>query len=122
MLPTLSGRDTRSDVADLLTAADLAVLPSHWEGSPLAAHEALQAGCPLVATAVGGVPALVGPDAAVLVPPGEPGALAGAIAGLLDDPAAAHALAQRGKARARRWPDAAGAAAHVLGIYAELLG
>ena len=113
---------SRSDVADLLSAADVAVLPSRWEGSPLAAHEALQAGCPLVATDVGGVPALTGHDAAVLVPPGEPRALARAIAGLLDDPAAGHALAQRGLARARHWPDAAGTAAQVLDVYAELLG
>ena len=113
---------TRSDVADLLSAADLAVLPSHWEGSPLAAHEALQAGCPLVATDVGGVSAVTGPDAAVLVRPGEPSALAGAIVGLLDDPAAAQALAQRGLARARHWPDAGGTAARVLDVYAELLG
>jgi glycosyltransferase involved in cell wall biosynthesis len=112
----------RRDVADLLAAADLAVLPSRWEGSPLAAHEALQAGRPLVATAVGGVPALTGPDAAVLVPPGDAGALAQAIAGLLDDRAAAQALARRALARARQWPGAADAAVRVLAVYAELLG
>ena len=112
----------RSDVADLLAAADLAVLPSHWEGSPLAAHEALQAGCPLVATAVGGVPALTGADAALLVPPGDPRALARALAGLLDDEEAAQALARRGLCRARDWPDAARSAASVLDVYAQLLG
>ena len=113
----------RSDVADLLAAADLAVLPSHWEGSPLAAHEALQAGCPLVATDVGGVSALTGPDAAVLVPPGEPErAGPGDQPGCSTTPRRRSALAQRGLARARQWPDAAGTAAQVLDVYAELLG
>ena len=60
----------RTDVADLLAGADLAVVTSDWEARQLFAQEALRAGVPLVATAVGGLPELVG-DAAVLVPPGD---------------------------------------------------
>ena len=50
----------RGDVADLLGAADVCVLPSRWEGSPFTAQEALRAGTPLVATRTGGMPELVG--------------------------------------------------------------
>jgi glycosyltransferase involved in cell wall biosynthesis len=110
----------RPDVADLLAVADLAVLPSRWEGSPLAAHEALAAGVPLVATRVGGVPLLAG-GAARLVPPDDAAALAAALRDLLDDPSAAGALAARGLARAAAWPDAQTTARAVLGVYGELL-
>ncbi len=111
----------RADVSGLLAAADVVVLPSQWEGSPLAAQEALAAGRPLVATAVGGVPDLVG-DGAVLVAPDDPAALAAAVAVLLDDPAAGVALAARGVARAATWPDEAATAAAAARVYAELLG
>jgi glycosyltransferase involved in cell wall biosynthesis len=50
----------RSDVADLLAAADVAVMTSLWEGQPLILQEILRAGRPLVATRVGGVAALLG--------------------------------------------------------------
>ncbi len=111
----------RADVSGLLAAAEVVVLPSQWEGSPLVAQEALAAGRPLVATAVGGVPDLVG-DGAVLVAPDDPAALAAAVAVLLDNPAAGVALAARGVARAATWPDEAAATAAVARVYAELLG
>jgi len=111
----------RSDVAALLAAADVVVLPSVWEGSPLAAQEALAAGRPLVATAVGGVPELVG-DGAVLVPAGDPVALARAVVGLLDDPRAAAVVAAKAAARAAGWPDEAATVSAVAAAYAELLG
>jgi glycosyltransferase involved in cell wall biosynthesis len=72
----------RTDVPDLLAAADLAVITSRWEARQLFAQEALRAGVPLVTTAVGGLPGLVG-DAAVLVPvpAGSGGPAGGARAG-----------------------------------------
>jgi glycosyltransferase involved in cell wall biosynthesis len=121
-LRLLGGRD---DVADLLAAADVVVLPSRWEGSPLAAHEALLAGRPLVATAVGGVPMLVGdadPPPAVLVPAEDPAALAEALQRLLDDPAERAALAGRALVRAAEWPDAERTVENVLAVYRELSG
>jgi glycosyltransferase involved in cell wall biosynthesis len=110
----------RDDVADLLAAADVVVLPSVWEARSLTAQEALRAGRPLVATAVGGVPELVG-DGAVLVPPGDAVALAAAVRRLLDDPAEAAAVAARGLAVAQGWPAEEDTVAQVAAVYAELL-
>ena len=59
----------RDDVPGLLATAAVFVLPSRWEGQPLILQEALRAGAPIVATRVGGIPDLVGDDAAVLVDP-----------------------------------------------------
>lgn len=115
---TFLGR--RDDVGDLLAAADLFVLPSLWEGYPLAAQEALRAGVPLVATAVGGVPDLVG-SAAVLVPAGDAQALAEAVAGLLDDPVQRAQLAAAGRQRATTWPDEAAVVAELAALYRTLV-
>ncbi|WP_229698751.1 glycosyltransferase family 4 protein [Wenjunlia tyrosinilytica] len=109
----------REDVPELLAAADVVVLASQWEGRSLLAQEALRTGVPLVATAVGGIPELVG-DAAVLVPYGDAEALGQAVAGLLADPARRAALAEQGIAQAATWPDEDDTVAQVLSIYDEL--
>lgn len=111
----------REDVADLLSAADVVVLPSIWEGSPLAAQEALRAGLPFVGTAVGGVPALVG-DGGLLVPPRDPGALAAAIAKVLDDPDFAASLGERAREAAAALPTDESVVGQIEGVYAELSG
>jgi glycosyltransferase involved in cell wall biosynthesis len=111
----------RGDVADLLAAADLCVLPSRWEARSLTAQEALRSGTPLVATRTGGLPELLG-DAAELVPVGDPAALAEAVVGLLADPARAAALTAAGRARAAGWPDEAATARGLVALYRELLG
>ncbi len=116
---TLLGR--RTDVADLLAAADLAVLPSRWEARSLTAQEALRAGTPLVAARTGGLPELLG-DAAELVPPGDAAALAAAVDALLGDPGRAAALAAAGRERAAGWPDEAATARQLVAVYRELLG
>lgn len=110
----------RDDVADLLAAADVVVLPSTWEARSLTAQEALRAGRPLVATAVGGIPDLVG-DGAVLVPPGDPHALGAAVRRLLDDPVEAAAVAARGRAVADSWPTEADTVAQVVAVYRDVL-
>ncbi len=111
----------RSDVADLLAAADLCVLPSRWEARSLTAQEALRSGTPLVATRTGGLPELLG-DAAELVPVGDAAALADAVAGVLADPARRAHLAGAGRTRAAGWPDEAATARHLVALYGELLG
>jgi glycosyltransferase involved in cell wall biosynthesis len=109
----------RTDVADLLAGADLAVVTSDWEARQLFAQEALHAGVPLVATAVGGLPELVG-DAAVLVPPGDVDAVDAAVRELLDDDARRADLGRRGAARAATWPTEADTVAGLADLYAEL--
>nr|MDT0661902.1 glycosyltransferase family 4 protein [Micromonospora sp. DSM 115978] len=109
----------RTDVADLLLGADLAVVTSDWEARQLFAQEAMRAGVPLVATAVGGLPDLVG-DAAVLLPPGDPAAIDRAVRELLDDPRRRADLGRRGSARAAGWPTERDTVDALLALYAEL--
>jgi glycosyltransferase involved in cell wall biosynthesis len=111
----------RDDVADLLGAADVCVLPSRWEARSLTAQEALRAGTPLVATRTGGLPELVG-QAAELVPVGDAAALAEAVVRVLGDPDRARALAAAGRRRAAEWPDEAATAGMLIAVYRELLG
>jgi glycosyltransferase involved in cell wall biosynthesis len=75
----------QSDVAPYYSLADLMVLPSCTEGSPNTLLEAMAAGLPIVATAVGGVPEIASAhEAALLVPPQDPVALASAISEVLN--------------------------------------
>ncbi len=80
----------RDDIADLLAAADVVVVPSLWEGQPLIVQEALAAGAAIVATDAGGTGEVAG-DAAVLVPAQDPRGAGGRRPG-----------ADRGSAAARR--------------------
>src|SRR5256712_11112505 len=86
----------RSDVAAILAVADVFALPSLSEGLPLALLEAMFAGCPIVASDVGEVGvALAHGEAGVLVEPGNPQALAAALARVRRDPPAARHPGQR---------------------------
>ncbi len=68
-----------------LRALDVFVLPSDWEGLPIAVLEALACGVPQVATDVGGTSEAVTGDTGVLIPPGDAAALAEALVALLQD-------------------------------------
>jgi glycosyltransferase involved in cell wall biosynthesis len=92
----------RVDVPEVLRAFDVAVNSSLREGSPLSVMEYMEAGLPVVASRVGGVPEIVreGTDG-LLVPPGDPAAVAGALLRLLDDREAATEMGRSGRERRR---------------------
>jgi glycosyltransferase involved in cell wall biosynthesis len=81
--------------------AEVAVVPSLYEGFSLPAIEAMACGVPVVATTGGALPEVVGTDGetGLLVPPDDPGALAGAIGRLLDDPDLRARLGDAGRQR-----------------------
>jgi glycosyltransferase involved in cell wall biosynthesis len=92
----------RTDVGDILAAANLFVLPSRSESHPLAVLEAMFAGLPIIAAAVGGVPDTIRHDVeGLLVPPVDPEALAVAIQDLLSDPCRRSRLGKAAAERAR---------------------
>jgi glycosyltransferase involved in cell wall biosynthesis len=113
---------TREDVAEILAGADVFVLSSRSEGMPMSALEAMAAGLPVVASAVGGVPeVVVDGETGFLVTPEDAPALRAAIERLLADPSLRRRLGEAGRRRAAatfalpRWQ-----AAH-LALYTELL-
>jgi glycosyltransferase involved in cell wall biosynthesis len=87
-----------AELAREYAGAEVAVVPSLYEGFSLPAIEAMACGTPVVTTTGGALPEVVG-DGAVTVAPDDPGALAQAIAGLLDDPARAARLGAAGRER-----------------------
>ena len=110
------------DVAAVLRAAAVAVLPAvWWENCPMAVLEAAAQGVPVVASAVGGIPELVEDGGTgLLIPPGDADALSGALTRLLERPEEGARLgaAAWARMRARHDPDA-----HVAGLleaYADL--
>jgi glycosyltransferase involved in cell wall biosynthesis len=89
----------REDIADVLAAADVVVLPSLSEGFPFVLLEALAMGCPVVASRVNGVPELIEDHkTGLLVPARDPHALAMAIQEVLSDPIAASKMGAAGRA------------------------
>lgn len=80
-------------------AFDCLALSSRTEGTPIVLFEAMAARVPIVAAAVGGVPDVVSDGEALLVPPGDPGALAAALDRTATEPAEAAARASRAAAR-----------------------
>jgi glycosyltransferase involved in cell wall biosynthesis len=107
----------RDDVPALLAAAEVVAVPSRWEARALIVQEALRAGAPVVASRTGGTPGLTGPDAAILVPPEDAGALAAAILAVLDDRELSARLSEAGRARAAALPTAADAVTAAMAVY-----
>lgn len=90
----------QSNVADWLAAADIGVLSSFYEGLPLVAAETLAAGLPIVATAVDGTPEVViDGETGLLVPAGNPAAMAEAISTLARQPELRRKYALAGRDR-----------------------
>jgi len=90
------------DAGRLFPGFDVVVLSSRTEGTPIVLFEAMAAGVPIVATAVGGVPDVVGEDEALLVPSEAPDTLAAAIRAVFAMPEAAAARARGAQERLRR--------------------
>lgn len=92
----------RSDVHEVLAAIDVAVICSDYEGSPRSILEFMDAGKPIVATEVGGIPEAIEDGVhGVLVPPRDEAALAAAIGGLIADPSAGSEMGARARDRCR---------------------
>ena len=111
------------EVIQLLTHATVFACPSLYEPLGIVNLEAMACGTAVVASRVGGIPEVVSDgETGLLVPPDDPGALAGALNSLLRDPGRAHAMGERGRERAIAdfsWP---AIAAQTVALYSELAG
>ncbi|MEO3751002.1 glycosyltransferase family 4 protein [Streptomyces sp. B6B3] len=101
-----------AELADLVRGAEVACVPSLYEGFCLPAAEAMATGTPLVASTGGAIPEVAGPDgvSCLAVPPGDAGALAAALGRLLGDAALRERIAAAGRERVLRrftWEQAA---------------
>jgi len=105
------------EVGALLLAADVVVSTSIWEGQPVALQEALRAGCPLVATDVGGTSAVTG-NAAILVEP-KPAAIAAALDTLSQDAVLRATLHDAALKRAQELPTPQQMIAQIQGALQE---
>jgi glycosyltransferase involved in cell wall biosynthesis len=113
----------RADVPAVLEAADIFALPSLSEALPLALLEAMFAGRPIVAPDVGDVRAVLrGGELGVVVPPGDPAAIAHALDRLLGDPQNARALAAAAAVRARLDYDMSVMVDRYVTVYESVLG
>jgi glycosyltransferase involved in cell wall biosynthesis len=81
--PVMTGR--RTDLADVLAALDILVIPSRWESVPKVLLEAMWLERPVVAARVGDIPEILDESCGALTPPNSPGALADAVAQLAGD-------------------------------------
>jgi glycosyltransferase involved in cell wall biosynthesis len=112
----------RADIPDLVAALDVGALSSDFEGSPLSVMEYMEAGKPVVATRVGGLPDLI--DEGVngfLVDPQDPAALATALTTLLRDPARARQMGEAGRLRRREEFSIEATARRCGELYEELM-
>jgi glycosyltransferase involved in cell wall biosynthesis len=103
------------DVRTVLQATDLLVSPSLREGMQVALLEAMAAGLPIVATAIGGTPdAVVDGETGLLVPPADPAGLASAVTRLLTEPRLRQQMSMAGRTRAEMLFDTRVVAAALL--------
>ncbi len=113
----------RRDIPRLLSACDMFVLASRWEGSPLTVMEAMAAGRAVICSAVGGVPEIVEDGrSGLLVRSGDVGALAGAIIELAKDPDRRAALGRRAAEVAQERFDVTLMGQRYLMLYEQQIG
>ncbi len=112
---------TRADIPNVLRAADASVLPSLWEGLPMALLEAMASGLPVVATSVSGTRQVVTDGThGLLVEPGDASALGAAMARLVNDSALRDRLGEHGLDRVRSDFSARAQAARHRDLYLAL--
>jgi glycosyltransferase involved in cell wall biosynthesis len=113
----------RADVAAVIDALDVFVMPSHLEGLGTVVLDALAARKPVVATAAGGIPEVIRDGHhGLLVPPKDPQALARGIVRLLDDPDLSQRLGKAGRGRVEKCFSVETMVQGNLSVYAELGG
>jgi glycosyltransferase involved in cell wall biosynthesis len=106
-----------------MAASDVFVLPSQTEGLPIALLEAMSAGLPVVASAVGGIPSVVETEReALLVPPNDEDALHDALQRILADPALGQTLGRRARERFVAAYTADAMASRYDDLYRDVLG
>ncbi len=111
----------RRDVPELMAAFDIFVLSSLWEGLPRVLPQAMASGLPIVATAVdGNAEAVCDGVNGLLVPPGDPTAMARAVVSLLRDPERAAQMGAAGRSRVAEF-GARLMVERVAALYEELL-
>ena len=112
----------RDDVPALLAASDAFVLPSLFEGTPLALLEAMAAGKPVVSSAISGTEELVNDgETGLLVRAGDPGALADALRRIVAEPELRGRLGEAARRRAETEHSAVSSTGRVATVYDELL-
>jgi glycosyltransferase involved in cell wall biosynthesis len=113
---------SRGDVPDLLAASDVAVLCSRFEGTPLSVLEYMDAGLPVVATRVGGLPHVIRHgEHGLLTEPNDAHSLAEGIRELLQDPERRRRMGAAGHERRRERYDFARSLRTLEGLYEDLL-
>lgn len=114
---------TDSELVDLMGSAELACVPSLYEGFSLPTAELMACATPLVVSRAGAIPEVVGPDGlcADLVTPGDVGEFAHAIAALLDDPERRERMGRAGRQRVDEMFSWRAVAATVAAAYDEVI-
>jgi glycosyltransferase involved in cell wall biosynthesis len=115
-----TGRLTHKELAQHYSVAQMAVVPSLYEGFGIPAAEAMACGTPVIATTGGALPEVVG-DAGILVPPRSADTLAAAIKQLLNDKEAQRQMSEAGRKRVREKFNWEQAARRTLEVYQEVL-
>ena len=116
-----TGRITTEELARRYCAAEIAVVPSLYEGFGFPAAEAMSCGLPVISTTAGALKEVVDAESGILVPPGDHQAIAEAVKRLMNDDALRQRMGAAGRARVERlfsWDEAV---KKILAVYEEVM-